>query len=276
MDIFLGGEGFSFKIAASTPQSSKDRVRFFKADRVTVTIKNLDIKLKKSQHKILFNIFKPMLFNIVRPALQKLLEKQIQDSFAKADAFAYKVHTKAQEALESVKADPRNAPKVYSAYSNAIRQTVMEKKQQAESVAQERQTKVQVATTHHDAMFKDIKLPGFVTHKATEFKELAEQGERWHSPIFDIGDASPSKDLPKVAPVTRKPHDTANGTLRERSQGERSQGANGHALTYGSQEPSNEKAVGTDGFTRQIDQALGTTTAPGPIGAPAPADIRAA
>ncbi|KAL1969272.1 hypothetical protein VTN77DRAFT_9464 [Rasamsonia byssochlamydoides] len=266
MDIYLGGEGFSFKISASKPTGA-DRQRFVKAERVSVTIRNLDIKLKKSKHKVLFNVFKPMLFNIVRPVVQTVLEKQIRDSFTKVDAFAYKVYSQVQRAQEDVKEDPRNARNVYSRYIDATRQTIMERKQKAEQVAEERKTKVQATATHHDALFKNIKLPGFVTNKATEYKELAAQGERWQSPVFDIGGASQSKDLPKLEPVTRKPHTTAESTLRQRSEE-----PNGHPLTYESQSQGKVEAVGDSGFTKKADQALGTMTGPG--GSPAPSDVR--
>lgn len=264
MDIYLGGEGFSFKIAAATPTDG-DRQRFVKPDRISVTVKNLDIKLKKSKHKILFNLFRPILFNVVRPVVERVLEKQIRDAFAKADAFAYNVYTQAQRAQASIREDPKNAPNVYSRYVDAVRQTLMDKKQKAESIAQERQTKMQVTATHHDALFKDIKLPGLITNKATEYKELAAKGDRWQSPVFDIGSASQSQNLPKLAPVSRKAHDRAEGRLRERSQG-----PNGHAVTYESQ--SGVEVVGDSGFTKQVDQALGNIS--GPAGSPAPAEVR--
>ncbi|KAH8704121.1 hypothetical protein BGW36DRAFT_287197 [Talaromyces proteolyticus] len=213
MDLFLGGEGVAFKIAASKSQKS-DNSYVFKVDKVNVNIKNLDIKLKKSKHKILFNIFKPMLYSVVRPALEKILEKQIRSAFEKADAFAYEVQNEARRAREAAREDPEQAANIFSRYADAARQIITEKKKQAEAIAQ-RDTAVQMSMTHQDALFKEIKLPGDITNKATEYKEQSTKGERWQSPIFDWGNAAPSKNLPKTADITRKPHTTAEATLRE-------------------------------------------------------------
>jgi len=63
-----------------------------------------------------------------------------------------------------------------------------------------------VAVTKHDSIFKDISLPGGISTKATEFKELAAKGEKWESPVFSIGSAKETASLPKIAAVTKKPH----------------------------------------------------------------------
>ncbi|PCG95879.1 Hypothetical protein PENO1_071150 [Penicillium occitanis (nom. inval.)] len=216
MDILLGGTGFGFKIAASKAQKN-DRNEVFKLDSVKVNVKNLSIKLKKSKHKMLFSIFRPMLLNVVRPALEKVLESQIRNAFQKADAFAYQVQLEAQRAQEAAREDPENAKNIFARYADATRQVITEKKKQAEAIAQ-RGTKVQLAMTHQDAMFKDIKLPGGVTTKATEYKELSAKGDRWQSPVFNWGAASPTSNLPKPAAVTRKPHTTAESRLQEKPQ----------------------------------------------------------
>jgi hypothetical protein len=268
MDLFLGGEGFSFKIAASKAQAN-DRHHLFKADKITVNVKNLDIKLKKSKHKVLFKIFKPMLFNVVRPAITKVLEKEIREAFEKADAFAYQVQTEAKRAQEAARENPEEAPNIYSRYADAIRQTLTEKKK-AEAVAQ-RDTKVQMAVTHQDSIFKDIKLPGGISNKATEFKEMAAKGDRWQSPVFDWGAAAPSKEVPKVADVTRKPHTTADGTLRDRPQGH----TNGTTATNGGTNGTTN--VATNGnFKTEVDQAFGSngTTATGTLPATLATDAR--
>lgn len=247
MDLFLGGEGFSFKLAASKAQDS-DKAHIFKVDNVSVNVKNLDIKLKKSKHKLLFNIFKPTLFNVVRPAVQKILEKQIKEAFVKADAFAYQVQTEAQRAQEAARDDPENAANIFSRYADATRHILTEKKKQAEAVAK-RDTTVQVAMTHHDSLFKDIKLPGNITNKATEYKELSTKGERWQTSVFDWGKAAPSTSLPKAAAIARKPHTTADSTLREHGQ---TNGANGHVLN----------GTTNGNFKTEVDRAFDTTGAP--------------
>ncbi|KAJ9403426.1 hypothetical protein DTO045G8_8841 [Paecilomyces variotii] len=288
MDIFLGGEGFSFKLAASNAHK-KDRQNLFKVDNVKVKIHNLNLKVKKSKHKVLFAVFKPLLFNVIRPALEKVLEKQIRDSFEKADAFAYDIQTEVKRARESVRED-ENLPNVYSQYISVLRKKMTENKQKAEQMAK-RDTKVQTAVTHHDSMFKDIKLPGGISNKATEYKELAQKGERWQSPVFDWGSASESTDLPRAQEIRRKPHSTTESRLRDRGEAGQENGqesASGrYALTdadttnaytngrttngysnggykattpNGSVSATNVDGYPTDGFSKQINQAFSADT----------------
>lgn len=209
MDVFLGGEGFSFKIAASTAQD-KDKQHFVKLDKVSVNIKNMDLKLKKSNHKLLFATFKPLLFRVVRPALTKVIEGQIREAFQKGDAYMYDIRREAKKAQEAAREDPENAPSIFSRYADAMRARAQAKAKKAEQIAK-RDTKIQTAMTLHDSMFPSIKLPGGVSTKATEYAAIAAQGERWNSPIFSIGNASESTDIPNPGEVTRKSHRTATG-----------------------------------------------------------------
>jgi len=208
MDIILSGEGFGFKIAASTVNKG-DKQHIVKLDKVSVNIKNLDIKLKKSKHKILFTTFKPMLFRVVRPALEKVIEAQIREAFNKADAYANEISIEAKKAAEAAREDPENAPSMFSRYADAIRARSQAKAKQAEAVV--KNTKVQTVLTLHDSIFPEIQLPGGVSTKATEYADLAAKGERWESPIFSIGSASESNNIPSAGQVTRKPHNTADG-----------------------------------------------------------------
>lgn len=208
MDIFLGGEGFSFKVAASTAHG-KDKQHLVKLDNVTVKIKNMDIKLKKSKHKALFVLFKPLLFRVVRPALTKVLEGQIRAAFEKGDAYAHDIQVEAKKAQEAAREDPENAPSIFSRYADAMRARAQSNAKKAEQVA--KKTKVQTVMTLHDSIFPDVKLPGGVSTKATEYADLAAKGERWTSPIFSIGNASESTDIPATGQVKRKSHQTATG-----------------------------------------------------------------
>merc|ERR1712072_385623 len=123
-DIFLGGTGLSFKMKMSTAEK-KDRQNFFKVDKVDVDVKNFNIKLKQSKHKVLFAIGKPMMLKVMRPALQKALEKVIKD----------KVKVEADRAIEEAKEDPENAPNIYQRYVNALQKQILQGKQKAEAVA---------------------------------------------------------------------------------------------------------------------------------------------
>jgi hypothetical protein len=100
-DIFLGGSGFSFKIKMSTSEKS-DRQNFFKVDKVDVDVKNFNIKLKQSKHKLLFGIAKPLMLKVIRPPLQKALEKQIKDQVRELDSLFWKVKQEADRAQKQV------------------------------------------------------------------------------------------------------------------------------------------------------------------------------
>lgn len=213
MDILLGGEGFGFKIAASTVHKT-DAQHFFKIDNISVDVKNLDIKLKKSKHKFIFAMIKPLLFRVVRPAVEKVLQTQIRESFKKADGFAYEVHTEAHRQKDAARTDEEKQKSIYAYYADVTRKKMAERKEKAEK-APKRDTKTQVAVTEDDSIFKDIKLPGGISHKATEFKKLGEKGDRWTSPVFSIGSSSETTTVPKLGRIVRKPHTTSGGTLSD-------------------------------------------------------------
>jgi Family of unknown function (DUF5923)/Protein of unknown function (DUF4449) len=101
-DIFLGGSGLSFKIKLSTAEKS-DRQNFFKVDKVDVDVKNFNIKLKQSKHKLLFGLFKPVMLKVIRPALQKALEKTIKEQVHQFDTFAYQIKQEADRAQKEVR-----------------------------------------------------------------------------------------------------------------------------------------------------------------------------
>ncbi|MCJ1263101.1 hypothetical protein MMC22_002971 [Lobaria immixta] len=275
MDIYMGGTGFSFKIAMETADKS-DRQHFFKINSVTVDIKSLNIKLKQSKHKTLFNIIKPLLFAVVRPAIGKVLEKLIKDQVHELDSKAFAIHQEAERAANAAKNDPANAPNIYNRYVTAFQKKLTEGKQKTEETAADK--KANVAVTQHDSIFPDIKLPGGISTKATEYKNLAAKGDKWESPVFGIGSASETTSLPKVTPVSRKSHNAASGSVRGPQNVESGQS------TFGQAEPRNDtgygqtsgydqssygqgtgygqntgygQSHGSSGFTNQVNQAFG-------------------
>ena len=259
MDIILGGEGFSFKIAASTAQK-EDKQHFVKLDKVSVNVKNLNIKLKKSKHKLLFSTFKPLLFRVVRPALEKVIEAQIREAFNKGDMYAHEIHNEAKRAQEAAREDPENAPTIFSRYADAMRARAQKKAEKVQAVAK-RDTKVQTALTLHDSIFPEIKLPGGISTKATEYAELANKGERWESPIFSIGNASESTDIPAAGVVTRKPHATADGVAGGAIGGAAGNAAaaaaSGSAMAAAGTNGSSKVAgYPSRGFSDEVDQAF--------------------
>src|SRR5271170_302385 len=127
MDVFLGGEGFSFKLAARTAQS-KDRTHFVSVDKVTVNVKDLHVKIKQSNHKLLFNIVKPLLLRVMKPVITKVIEKQIRENFEKLDAFMYDIYQDVQKASEQAQNDPENADSTFQQYLQAYRRRITAQK----------------------------------------------------------------------------------------------------------------------------------------------------
>lgn len=284
MDIFMGGSGFSFKIAMETADKS-DRQHFFKINAVTVDIKSLTIKLKQSKHKTLFNIFRPLMFAVLRPAVGKVLEKLIKDQVHNADAKAYAVHQEAERASRAAQNDPANAPNIYNRYVTAAQKTFTQKQAKAQETAADK--KANVAMTQQDSIFPQIKLPGGISTKATEYKQLAAKGDKWESPIFGIGSAAETSNLPRMTPVSRKNHSTASGGVRGPQNLEPGQSTLGQAQSrndqsygqaggnYGQSGGNYGQSGGnygqtngpTTGFGSQVDQAFDspvktTSTAP--------------
>ncbi|KAL9040803.1 MAG: hypothetical protein Q9180_001687 [Flavoplaca navasiana] len=244
MDIHMGGTGFSFKIAMETADKS-DGQHFFKINKIDVDMKSLNIKLKQSKHKLLFNIFKPLLFAVVKPAISKVLEKLIKDQVHQLDAKAFEIHQEAERVARAAKNDPQNAPNIYNRYVNAAKTTLTKNKEKAQAASADKKTNV--AMTQHDSMFQNIKLPGGISTKATEYKNLAAQGDKWESPVFGLGSASETTNLPKASSVVRKPHQVSSGGVRG------PQNVQGGQSTFGQAQTSNQSA----GFGNQVNEAFG-------------------
>ncbi|CAJ2506622.1 Uu.00g078080.m01.CDS01 [Anthostomella pinea] len=216
-NITMGGDGFCFRMKLSTADEN-DKQHFFKIDKVDVDVTHLQVKLVKSNHKLLFGLFKPIMLKVLRPVIQKTFEKQLKDQFNKFDEMAYLVKQEADRALEEARSDPENVPNMYQRYMNAAQKQVLRGKQKAEKTANE--TKVNYAVTKEESIFPNIHLPGGISSKATEYKELARKGDKWESPVFSIGSASKSHDIPSAPKVTRKAHAVAgSGTNGNHSSG---------------------------------------------------------
>jgi hypothetical protein len=224
MDIFMGGSGFSFKVEMETADRAREnnaQTHFFKVNKVETDIQNLQIKLKKSNHKLLFNMFKPLLLKVMRPVIQRVLEKQIKDSVNQVDSMLYDIKVEADKAEAEAKRnpDPQNLQNIYQRYASAAQKRVMQGKQKKEHLKEKtKDTQVNMAVTQHDSIFKNISLPGGISSKATEYKELAAKGDKWESPIFSIGSAKETTSLPHLPKVTRKPHGRAGGYGSDLSQ----------------------------------------------------------
>jgi hypothetical protein len=214
MDVFLGGTGLSFKVAMETSDKA-DKAHFFKINTIDVDIQHLNIKLKQSNHKLLFGLFKPLLLKVMRPALQKVVEKQIRDNVQKLDSMLFAAKQEADRAAAEAKRnpDPENIQNIYQRYFTAFQQQMTKGEQKKKEIQADKS--VNVAMTQHDSIFKHIQLPGGISTKATEYKDLAAKGDKWESPVFSIGSASETSNIPRIQDPTRKPHQTAQGGLRD-------------------------------------------------------------
>lgn len=113
--------------------------------------------------------------------------------------------------------------------------------------------------TKQDSVFKEISLPGGISTKATEFKELAAKGDKWESPVFSVGSAKESTDIPKLSPVSRKPHNTSAGVVRGGNHPTSGQNTgSGYNPTMTS--PNSNGVNPTSGFSNQVDQAFDNKT----------------
>lgn len=254
-DAFMGGSGFSFKVELETADKD-DKIHYFKINKVSTDIKNLNIKLKKSNHKLLFSLFKPLLLKVLRPVIQRVLEKQIKDNVNELDALIYDIKREADHAKEEAlqNPDPEHLQNMYQRYASAAQKRFLEAKQKKEKLQERaKDTHVNMAVTQHDSMFKNISLPGGISTKATEYKELAAKGEKWESPVFSIGSAKETSSLPKIPSVQRKPHGRAGG----------------YGTTQQGGLPGQTGATsGANGFAGQVDNAFASNNNAGLGGYP--------
>jgi len=209
-DIFMGGEGFSFKLKMETADKN-DSQHFFSVTDVKVSVKHFNIKLKQSKHKILFAIAKPVLLHAMKPALQKVLEAALKQKASELDAMIFEIHQEVQKAKRDAQAnpDPENIKNIYQQYWAAANRRMTQAKQKAAKVEKSVENKkFNMAMTKQDSIFPDIDLPSGISTKATEYKELSAKGERWESPVFSIGGAKESTSIPSAPTVTRRNKNT--------------------------------------------------------------------
>lgn len=216
LDLFFGGAGFNFTVGLQTEDDSTRAHHFFQVTTVKVDVSNLKVKIKQSNHKLLFNFAKPILLRVLKPALMKVIEKQIKDTIMKGDAYAWQIQQEVNRAKEDAKNDPQSAANIFQQYYTAMQNRITQGKEQAQKAqAKAADTKANIAITQQDSIFKNISLPGGISSKATEYKELAQKGDRWESPVFGIGSAAETTNLKKPAAVSRKSHNVTPAALRD-------------------------------------------------------------
>ncbi|RAL67776.1 hypothetical protein DID88_008504 [Monilinia fructigena] len=263
LDIFLGGTGFSFKMKLSTAEQ-KDRQNFLKVDNVKVDIKHLKLKIKQSKHKLLFTAGKALMIKPLTKAIAKAVEAAIKQKFEKVDAFAYAIKVEADRAQNDAANNPENVPNIYRNYVSAIQRQLTKGKAKTEKVQQAVQDKeFKMVMTMDESMFPNVSLPGGISSKATEYKDLANTGGQWGSSVFGLGSAQKSSSLPLAKKVERKPHSVAQGGVKgPQNLGNTSSIASSGSPNYnqGAQLGS-QQGYGQQGFNQQVDQAFGNAVA---------------
>ncbi|KAK9486198.1 hypothetical protein V1527DRAFT_423054 [Lipomyces starkeyi] len=213
-DFFLGREGISIKMHLSTTDS-KNRNSFFNVDNVEVKIKDLEVKLKKSNHKLLFSIFRPLLIAVAKPGLKRVLQKQILETFDQLDETAYKIHLDKKRIEADMRQNPdvEKEPSTFQMYLDAAKSEILrqnQKEREMEAKGTKPKGKVNVAMTRDDTILKNIVFPsGYTSTKATMFKKMAGEGDRWKSKVFSIGTATPSKEFTVPVDISRRSREEA-------------------------------------------------------------------
>lgn len=207
VDISLAGNGLSFEMGVATAQP-RDKEHLFKVGKVDVDIRHLKIKLVESKFKLPWNLIGPILTKVMNPVITKVVEKVLKQQFQKWDQAAWEIKQDANKALQESKEAPGGKKvNVYSRYLSSTKKYMDQKKEEQKKKAADKATnkKVNIAYTMHDSIFPDIKLPGATSEKATKYKDLAQQGDKWQSPVFSIGQASQSNDIPRAPKIQEKP-----------------------------------------------------------------------
>ncbi|KAG6004228.1 hypothetical protein E4U54_000573 [Claviceps lovelessii] len=204
LDIILPGNGLSFRMKVATADKS-DRQNIFKVEKVDVDFKGLNIKVKKSNHKLLFALVKPLALKVLRVPIQKAVEKAIKDECNKLDALLWQIKKEAEAAGQG-QADAQDKANLFKRYYEAAQKRYMEGKEQTKEQTKEvaSDKKVNIAMTTEDSIFPDVKLQGGISSKASEYKELSRKGDKWESPVFSIGSAEKSGDIPAAPRIEKK------------------------------------------------------------------------
>lgn len=171
--------------------------------------------------------------------------------------------------IKQARQNQEDAPNIYERYINAAqKQLTQGKNKQPQKEVGEK--KANIAMTKQDSIFPNLSLPGVISKKATEYRELGMQGEKWESPVFKLGSAPRSDDIPPAPQVARKRHPVTQGGLRGREnirEGPSSTTAASDDLYGSDMSPgpttSKQLGAGATGATTAMTSTLtgGTTTA---------------
>ncbi|KAK9451893.1 uncharacterized protein V1518DRAFT_403235 [Limtongia smithiae] len=186
VDIFLGRSGLSFTVQLSAATELSGSNKYFQVDDVTVTIASFDLKLKRSRYRILFSIFKPLLISLMKSAMKLVLQKQIRQVFNDLDETMYRINLR-KKALEDDSADAEEKPSTFGLYSQAAKSEMKQIKEKNAERKRKSPATTNVTLIKENSMFPKVVFPQSVTStKASKYKALASEGDKWMSPVFNL------------------------------------------------------------------------------------------
>ena len=210
-NILVPNNGFACAMRLHT-EVNQDGQNYFKVENVDVKITDLQITLVKSNHKVLFNVFKSMMLKVLRAPIQRAMESAVKDQCNQFVSLLNNLNSEAQSGLQEILSDPDQAMDIFQRYLDAALKRLLQGLQQVKSKAAD--TKVNVAMDKEDSMFPNIHLPGGISSKATQYRELARTGDKWESKVFSLGEADKSTDIPEPPKIERKDHQiSANSAM---------------------------------------------------------------
>ncbi len=200
-DFYMGGAGMeaTFKIALNDAVNSN---HLFDVKSCVVKANHMQISLKQSRHKTLFNLFKPILMTVMKPVVEKVAAVRIRQMLDQLDGELYQIQKDVKRSKEHVKQNPEDAQDIFNQYWSAIQSRITQAQDKGKEKS--RNTTTNVAITKKDSIFKNVSLPGGISNKATEYKEIAAKGTGWQSSVFDLGSTKTTSNIPDPKPITRK------------------------------------------------------------------------
>jgi len=224
MDIFLGGNGLSVLIELETadrfsPTSKafgddnglSGGAHYFKASQVKVNLSTLKIKVRKSNHKFLIAIMKPILLRLLKPIVTRIAANEAKKAIAELDEIVSEIRTEAKRAKEVEKKlapEDRGKQATYSRYAELVKNRYQTNKEAKAKVNETKtgDSKFQFVMTQDQTMFPNITLPAGISSKTMQYRSMADQGTEWQSPVFKIGNARPTAagKIPTPPKIVRK------------------------------------------------------------------------
>lgn len=169
-EIYLGR---GVEIEVTLAASNKDKSKLYHVQNIDVAIKDIDVKLIESRHKMLFLFAKPLLVGAIKKATSRAIsEKMRQILDFGADEFSEMKSIIKRRQKEFKHQPEENTPSTTSLYLRALSDRL---KYHRENPSQPKERQL-----------KDVDLPGKSSDIAAYWESQAETGEGWRSEVFTL------------------------------------------------------------------------------------------